>query len=56
VIGALKAASARRVNLARGTPGAPLWQRGFHDHIIRDAAALRRITRYIASNPSRWTP
>jgi len=44
----------RRVNLARGTPGAPLWQRSYHDHIIPDRHALRRIGRYIRLNPARW--
>jgi len=54
VVGAWKAASARLVNLARGTPGAPLWHRGYHDRIIRDEWALRCITRYIIRNPERW--
>lgn len=31
-----------------------LWQSGFYDHIIRTNAALERIRRYIANNPSRW--
>jgi REP element-mobilizing transposase RayT len=31
-----------------------LWQRSFHDHIVRDAADLARIRRYIESNPARW--
>jgi hypothetical protein len=55
IIGAFKSAAARRVNLVRGTPGAPLWQRGFHDRIILGPQALRRAERYIRLNPSRWT-
>lgn len=31
-----------------------LWQRSFHDHIVRDAADLARIRRYIDANPARW--
>ena len=31
-----------------------LWQRSFHDHIVRDAGDLARIRRYIAANPARW--
>ena len=31
-----------------------LWQRNYWEHIIRDAASLRRIREYIATNPSRW--
>jgi putative transposase len=32
-----------------------LWQRGFHDHIIRDDRYLERHRRYIAANPARWS-
>ena len=32
-----------------------LWQRNYHDHIIRNEAELNRIRQYIAENPARWT-
>jgi hypothetical protein len=54
VVGSFKSASARLVNLDRGTPGARLWQRGFHDRIIRDDEARRFIARYIVANPVKW--
>ena len=31
-----------------------VWQRNYHDHIIRNEAALNRIRQYIAENPARW--
>jgi len=31
-----------------------VWQRNYHEHIIRDQASLERIRRYIADNPARW--
>ena len=31
-----------------------IWQRDYHDHIVRDEAALNNIRRYIADNPFRW--
>jgi REP element-mobilizing transposase RayT len=31
-----------------------VWQRGFHDRILRDQAGLEAARRYIAANPSRW--
>ena len=31
------------------------WQRGYHDHIIRDGTDLSRIRRYIRLNPMRWS-
>ena len=53
-MGSLKSAAARRINQLRGTPGAPVWQRNYFEHIIRDDAALNRIRAYIQSNPQRW--
>ncbi len=31
-----------------------LWQRSFHDHIIRDERGLEMIRGYVMTNPSRW--
>jgi len=31
-----------------------LWQRGFHDHVIRTEEDLNRIRAYILYNPSQW--
>ena len=55
VIGSLKATSAREINRLRGTTGTHLWQRGYHEHVIRDDADLDRIRNYIATNPIRRT-
>lgn len=30
------------------------WQTRYHDHIIRDGKAYRRITNYIINNPNNW--
>lgn len=54
VVRGFKTFSARRINVLRGRPGVSVWQRGYHDHIIRDAVSLNRIRRYIANNPRRW--
>ena len=32
-----------------------LWQRSFHDHVIRDKADYLRIWQYIDGNPAKWT-
>lgn len=34
--------------------GRPLWQKGYHDHIIRNDADYRRIRQYIETNPAKW--
>ncbi len=54
IVGSFKSAVTKRINAHRGTPGAPIWQRNYFEHIIRDAASLDRIRRYIAENPLRW--
>jgi REP element-mobilizing transposase RayT len=54
VVRAFKTESARRINNVRGLRGAPVWQRSFYDHIIRDDADLERVREYIAGNPSAW--
>ena len=54
VVRQFKSFSARRINAARNTPGAPLWQRSFYDHIIRNEADYLRIWDYIDTNPLRW--
>jgi REP element-mobilizing transposase RayT len=55
VVQAIKSASARRINLLRGTPAAPVWQRGYYEYVIRAPDELDRVRRYIESNPLRWT-
>jgi len=54
VLRAFKSHSARRINIVRGTPGAPVWQRGFYEHVVRNEADLDRIRRYIEGSPQRW--
>ncbi len=34
--------------------GKKLWQRGFHDHIIRNQDSLSKIRTYILENPVKW--
>jgi len=53
-VAGFKSASARRINAFRGTPGTSVWQRNYHEHVIRYEAVLNRIRQYIAENPARW--
>ncbi len=36
------------------SPCIEVWQRSFHDHIVRSEADLARIYEYIENNPIRW--
>jgi REP element-mobilizing transposase RayT len=55
VMGVFKSLSTREANRRRRTPGIALWQRGFHDRIIRDGRELESVRAYIADNPRSWT-
>lgn len=54
VIGSFKSAVTKRINILRDTPGTPVWQRNYHERIIRDELALNNIRRYIQMNPIHW--
>lgn len=54
VVQNFKTVSTRKVNVLNGTAGAPLWQRDYYEHIVRDERALDTIRRYIEGNPSQW--
>ncbi|MEO0867019.1 MAG: hypothetical protein AAFY17_00970 [Cyanobacteria bacterium J06642_11] len=42
-VAGFKAAAAKRINLVRGEPGAPVWQRGYQEQRIDDEETLARI-------------
>lgn len=54
IIRGLKTFSARKINEIRQTPGLPVWQRSFHDHIIRNEKSYWQIKKYIQNNPLNW--
>lgn len=51
IVRAFKSFSARRINELRDTPGLPIWQRNYYDHIIRHERELNAIRQYILDNP-----
>jgi REP element-mobilizing transposase RayT len=54
IIGNFKSVTARRINRLRHTPGAPVWQRNYYEHIVRNERSLNAIRQYIVDNPARW--
>ncbi|MBI3742760.1 MAG: hypothetical protein HY261_00530 [Chloroflexi bacterium] len=54
VVRAFKVFSTRTVNKTRGGDGLPLWQRNFHEHVLRRPEEMVSIRRYIRENPQRW--
>ena len=53
IVGQFKSIVTKRINERRGTPGLPVWQRNYHEHILRDGE-LDRIREYIRNNPIQW--
>ncbi|MBN1536422.1 MAG: hypothetical protein JW908_06800 [Anaerolineales bacterium] len=54
IVGSFKSAVARKINILRRTPGAPVWQQNYYEHIIRDETEWESILNYINTNPARW--
>jgi len=55
LVRSFKAAVTVRVNQIRGTPGEPVWQRNYYEHIIRDGREFGTMQRYIYENPMLWS-
>ena len=53
-VAGFKSSVTKRINDLRQSPGQPVWQRNYHDHIIRANEALERIREYIIHNPNQW--
>ncbi|MEL6400484.1 MAG: transposase [Cyanobacteria bacterium J06607_6] len=54
IIGNYKSVSTRQINRLRRSPGNPVWQRNYHDHIIRNQPELDNARIYIQANPQNW--
>jgi putative transposase len=54
IVRQFKTFSAKRINQRRGTPGVPVWQRSFYDHIICGERDYENIASYILMNPQNW--
>jgi REP element-mobilizing transposase RayT len=48
----VKSRSAKRINQLAGTEGA-IWQKGFHDHALRQDEDVLTAARYVVANPLR---
>ena len=49
-----KSSATKRINHIRDTPGAPVWQRNYYEHIVRNEDDLHEIREYIVNNPAKW--
>lgn len=53
-IAGFKSAATKQINEFRNTPGLPVWQSKFYDHIIQNEQEYQRIKQYIIDNPANW--
>jgi len=53
-IAGFKSATTKRINELKNTPGEPVWQSNYYDHIIRNEKELKQIREYIIKNPFYW--
>jgi putative transposase len=53
-VAGFKSAVTKRINEIRCTPGSPVWQRNYYEHIIRGDGELLRVREYILNNPLEW--
>ncbi len=54
MVAGYKSAVTVQINTLRHMPRFPVWQRNFHDHIIRDRQSYYIISEYIRNNPLNW--
>ncbi len=55
VVRGFKSAVTKRVNESRNTPSNPVWQKNYHDRVIRNARELNAVREYIVQNPTNWS-
>jgi REP element-mobilizing transposase RayT len=55
IIRGFKSTLAKQINQIRNnTPGHPIWQRNYYEHVIRNEENLNHIRQYIVDNPMKW--
>jgi REP element-mobilizing transposase RayT len=54
IIRGFKSSVTQRIIEIRATPGAPVWQRNYYEHVIRNEIDLEETREYIQNNPLKW--
>ena len=54
IVGSFKSAVTKRIREMGARPDETVWQRNYHEHIIRGKDDLQPVRRYIENNPIRW--
>jgi REP element-mobilizing transposase RayT len=54
IVAYFKYQTTKIINKINKTPGSPLWQRNYYEHIIRDEEEMKKYCKYINENPKNW--
>jgi REP element-mobilizing transposase RayT len=54
IIRSFKSRCTYMINRLRNTPGNPVWQRNYYEHVIRTEKELNQIREYMVNNPMQW--
>jgi len=54
IVRGFKSVTTKRINQIRYTPGLPVWQRNYYEHVIRNKVKLNKIREYIQNNSLKW--
>lgn len=55
MIQSFKSVTSRMLNDHKCQPGSIIWQRNYHEHIIRDESELESLRDYVLNNPLQWS-
>ena len=53
IVGYFKMNIAKKINILHNTPGVPIWQRNYYEHVIR-SDKINQTRQYIMDNPANW--
>jgi putative transposase len=54
VVAFFKYQTTKGLNELWQTPGEPVWQRNYFEHVIRNEASLRQLREYVTHNAAHW--
>ena len=54
IIGQFKGSVTKRIRSQESFKNLKVWQRNYHDHVVRNEQSLQNIREYVALNPANW--
>jgi len=54
IVRSFKSAASMRIRSLPSHLNTIVWQRGYHEHVIRDEKEYRNACEYVRINPGRW--